>query len=226
MATARPKLTYFDIRGRGEPIRLALTDLGVDYEADTIERSTWKDRKAAGIADGSLCFGQIPQFSDEDVCMVQMNAILRHLGRKHGAYGRSEADRSQVDMLLDAVEDGRAKYLELCYRERFAEDKVREFGERIVDASAGGSGFIANTERLLGRNPKDAAFLVAGEGPTVADYSCLDFIDNVLRIVPTALDAAPLLKAWYDRMMARDRIKAYVASDPSWRRVVNGNGLG
>jgi glutathione S-transferase len=46
---------------------------------------------------------------DEDGDVCQSNAILRHIGRKHGLMGASLAEASAIDMLVDGVEDLKRK---------------------------------------------------------------------------------------------------------------------
>lgn len=69
-------VNYFNIRGRGEPIRLLLADTGSDFES--ISPANWPSMKEKGYADGSLPFHQIPlvEFAN-GLKLVQMNAILR-----------------------------------------------------------------------------------------------------------------------------------------------------
>ncbi|KAA0148765.1 hypothetical protein FNF31_07322 [Cafeteria roenbergensis] len=68
-----PVVRYFAIRGKGEPIRVALTDLGVDFENHVVDFAAWPKIKAEGIADGSLPFTQLPAYADEDGKFGQMN---------------------------------------------------------------------------------------------------------------------------------------------------------
>jgi glutathione S-transferase len=49
--------------------------------------------------------------------MAQSNAILRHLARKFNLYGLSEAEKVQVDMMLDGVAALRTPYLKLVYQD-------------------------------------------------------------------------------------------------------------
>jgi hypothetical protein len=50
-----------------------------------------------------------------DLNLVQMNAILRHVGRKYGLYGATEREHAVIDMLLDAAEELRAAYLQFIF---------------------------------------------------------------------------------------------------------------
>jgi glutathione S-transferase len=53
--------------------------------------------------------GQVPRLVDGEVAVLQSLAILRHVGRKHGLYGKSDADAARIDSLLDGLEDMRNK---------------------------------------------------------------------------------------------------------------------
>lgn len=66
--------------GRGEAIRLLLEDNGLDYtEEDALPWDNWINNVKPKMA-----FGQLPCLDDGDFRLVQSNAILRYLGRKHG----------------------------------------------------------------------------------------------------------------------------------------------
>jgi len=61
-------LTYFDIRGLAEPIRLYLSSIGVPFSEKTVGMCDdptdcdvlhWPDVKASGIESGRLPFGQV-----------------------------------------------------------------------------------------------------------------------------------------------------------------------
>jgi glutathione S-transferase len=76
-------------------IRVALHDAGLAYEE--VYPENWLAYKAAGVADGSLPFGQNPQLLlDDGTSIVQSNAILRHVGRTGGLYGKTESDMCHV----------------------------------------------------------------------------------------------------------------------------------
>ena len=52
-----------------------------------------------------LDFPNLPYFVDGDVKLSQSNAILRHIGRKHGLYGLDDKHAAEIDMLLDTIRD-------------------------------------------------------------------------------------------------------------------------
>ena len=144
------KLVYFDIRGLGESIRLALQDQGIDYEEVLFPNgasSEWKTYKATAVEDGSIPFGQCPQLIDGDSSIVQSKSILRHLGRTRALYGQDEKEHTNVDMIIDATSDARMHYAKLAYSDRFAEAETSKF------ASAMKGGFIVDLVRLFHEQP-------------------------------------------------------------------------
>ncbi len=276
-AATKPVVRYFAIRGKGEPIRVALTDLGVDFENHVVDFAAWPKIKAEGIADGSLPFTQLPAYADEDGKFGQMNgevdfpsprsqerqpqlaslsrsvsaaalsatappptfpaspdrdnarapllaAILRHIGRKHGACGATEAEMTQVDMFLEAVEDVRQAYLKLVYTEGCEEGKCAEFAATHTDASARNGGKIAHLNNAAAR--LGGKFIAGTTEATVADYSAFCLFDDLLRVCPAVLESQPWLAAWLETMRARPRIAAYVTAGHEYRTRVNGNGKG
>ena len=50
-------------------------------------------------------FPNLPYYCDGEVKLTQSDAILRHLGRKNGLYGCSDADTAMIDMLIDTAKD-------------------------------------------------------------------------------------------------------------------------
>ena len=83
-----------------QTIRVALHDLGIQYTEQY--PGDWMTEKLAGIDSGELAFGQLPRFKDADgTVLVQTTAILRYLGRKHKVYGASDAEATQIDMILE-----------------------------------------------------------------------------------------------------------------------------
>jgi hypothetical protein len=64
------------------------------------------------------------RYVDDEVDMVQSNAILRHIGRKYGLMGSTEKEHSVIDMAMEGVESLRMKYLGLIYQAQMSEVRV------------------------------------------------------------------------------------------------------
>jgi glutathione S-transferase len=54
-----------------------------------------------------------------DVKLTQTNAILRHISRKHGLDGKSDAEKDRVDLMENQVMDFRLDFIMLSYNPNF-----------------------------------------------------------------------------------------------------------
>eukprot|EP00930_Biecheleria_cincta_P098919 TRINITY_DN90569_c0_g1_i1.p1 TRINITY_DN90569_c0_g1~~TRINITY_DN90569_c0_g1_i1.p1 ORF type:complete len:238 (+),score=45.16 TRINITY_DN90569_c0_g1_i1:108-821(+) len=97
----KPKLTYLDFAGFGEPIRLTLFIGNIDFEDERISREEVKKRRA----DGQLPVGQVPvlDIGDSHGPYGQSNAILRWAGKEAGLYPQELQFR--CDMILETILD-------------------------------------------------------------------------------------------------------------------------
>ena len=70
-----------------------------EYE-DTVwevtKREVWMDAKSKN--DVSLDFPNLPYWIDGNVKLTQSSAILRHLARKNGLYGLTDANADEIGM--------------------------------------------------------------------------------------------------------------------------------
>ena len=92
-------LTYLDIRGLAEPVRLALTIGGLSFED---RRVTYED-VAKLRASGELPFGQVPIIQHLGRTFAQSGALLRWAGNKAGLYPLEF--QPEIDMFLECLGD-------------------------------------------------------------------------------------------------------------------------
>merc|ERR1712166_452268 len=84
-----PKLYYFAIYGRAEPIRMALTLGGVEFEDHRVNHEESKALKESG----KLEFGQMPMLElDDGTCLCQGAAILNYLNSSICKDGLQQSD--------------------------------------------------------------------------------------------------------------------------------------
>lgn len=204
-------LTYFAIRGRGEPIRLVFAALGKPCNEDPVDMKIMK-------SDASVFpFGQVPRFRDEEVDMCQSNAILRHLGRKYGLYGKTEKDACMVDMIMDGVESIKLKYLNLIYVDRLNDEAKEQFFKAHCDPSTmwerNGGAHFEYLEKLIQRNEASGSGYSVGEGLTISDIVLFDMVDMMFRIYgQTFGEKMPSLSALHTKVGSLDGIKSYIES--------------
>ncbi|XP_031240554.1 glutathione S-transferase P 1 [Mastomys coucha] len=211
-AAAMPPYTivYFPVRGRCEAMRMLLADQGQSWKEEVVTIDIWMQ----GLLKPTCLYGQLPKFEDGDLTLYQSNAILRHLGRSFGLYGKDQREAAQVDMVNDGVEDLRCKYGTLIYTnyENGKDDYVKAL-----------PGHLKPFETLLSQNQGGKAFIV-GDQISFADYNLLDLLLIHRILAPGCLDSFPLLSAYVARLSARPKIKAFLASPEHVNRPINGNG--
>ncbi|KAJ3136963.1 hypothetical protein HK100_001242 [Physocladia obscura] len=96
------KLTYFNIKARAEPIRLALVINGIPFEDERLERPLWPALKP------NTPFGQVPLLTvDNKIVIAQSTAILRYVGKlgPHKLYPDDPLHAALVDQIISQVQD-------------------------------------------------------------------------------------------------------------------------
>ena len=98
------KLTYFNLRARGEPCRLLLAYGGIKYEDERIPppwdpTSTWSTLKP------TTPFGQLPILNWDGVEICQSMACARFIAREVGLAGKNSMEQAQVDEIVDIIQD-------------------------------------------------------------------------------------------------------------------------
>ncbi|XP_075073328.1 glutathione S-transferase P 1-like isoform X2 [Mixophyes fleayi] len=201
-------LTYFPVRGRAEPVRLLLSDQGICWTEDEVQKEDWVAGK--GDQKKNAVFGQLPRFQDGDFVVYQSNTILRYLGRKHGLSGSNEQESTIIEMINDGVEDLRQKYYIFLFlqneenKEKYLQDLNTQLGY---------------FERILSKNSNGSKFLV-GDKVSYADYNLLDTLQCHLDLAPTCLSSHLLLSGYVERILNRPKVDAYLKSDGRKRRPI------
>ncbi|XP_072495435.1 glutathione S-transferase P-like [Notamacropus eugenii] len=203
-------ITYFPVRGRCEATRMLLADQGQDWKEDVVTFDMW----VKGDLKANCLYGQLPKFTDGDLTLYQSNAILRHLGRKHGLYGKDDREAALLDVANDGVEDLRTKYIDFIYKnyEKGKDQYVKDLPTQLKPF-----------ETLLKQNPEGGAFIV-GNKISFVDYNLLDLLLIHEVLAPGCLDSFPLLSAYVAGLSSRPKLQAFLASPQHTGLPINGNG--
>jgi len=106
---AKPSLTYFNIRGLAEPIRVILADAQVEYNdvAFNLPVDGKPDQRLVDLkASGKLDFDQVPLYEESDGFRIaQSGSIIRYLARKHGLNGKNEHEAAKIDSFYEYYKD-------------------------------------------------------------------------------------------------------------------------
>ena len=97
----QPKLTYFGVYARAEPMRMLLAHAKVSYEDDRMDFAEFGKRKAAGFFPN----GQAPLWFQDGNQYFESLAILRFIGRQHGYYPPEFHDMWRCDSIIDFTND-------------------------------------------------------------------------------------------------------------------------
>lgn len=205
------------IQGRGEFVRLALEEAGVAY-VDVAREPGGMARMIAAM-DGSDHPAYAPPFLKADgMCIGQTANILLFLGQRHGLAPRDEAGRLWVNQIQLTIADMVAEVHDSHHPVASAlyfEDQRPEARRRSADfLDTRIPKFFDWFEGILGR-PAPRDYLL-GKEPSYADLSLFQLVEGLRYAFPNALahiDASyPLLMALRERVAARPRIAAYLAS--------------
>ncbi|XP_060820570.1 glutathione S-transferase-like isoform X1 [Bombus pascuorum] len=98
------KLTYFNITGLAEPIRLVLHQSGIKFEDKRLTQDEWPEVKKG------MPLGQVPVLEIDGKAYYQSKAILRLLARKNNLYGSNDEEAFLVDATVDTIDDVRSAY--------------------------------------------------------------------------------------------------------------------
>ena len=215
------KLTYFNIEGAAEKIRLAFKIGNVPFEDERIDFGVWQSELK-----GKSKFGQLPLLTlDDKPPVAQSFAILRYIGRLCGLYPDDPLKAMYVDEACALQEDlakalapsmyiGMRPHL-FGYPENLPDAEKKSIQKRLRDALIAEGGdvrrYLGYFERYLKENGGE---FLCGNSVTIADCTLLpalrQFKSGRLEGIPTTIiDEYPLLAAYYNRMMSLPAVKAH-----------------
>jgi len=219
----RYELHYWpSIQGRGEFVRLALEEAGADYVDAARRRGAGMDamlRLLQSKTVAQLPFA--PPFLKVGKLVIGQTAnILLYLGGRHGLAPANEAGRLWAHQLqltiADLVDEAHDTHHPIA-SSLYYEDQRPEAKRRAADFLASRAPkYLGYFERVLAQNPAGDKHLV-GARLTYSDLSLFQIVAGLRYAFPRAM--ARLEKkhkrvtALHDRVAARPRIAAYLASE-------------
>nr|WCC58240.1 glutathione S-transferase [Pharsalia antennata] len=193
------KVTYFELTGLGEPVRLILCYGGLEFEDNRIPKDKWPALKP------STPFGKMPLLEHNGKIAHQSLAICRYLAKQVKLVGRNDWEDLEIDATVDTVMDLIMK-IALHF---FEED------EKVKQAQAGplfNDTVPFYLEKLDAQVKKNNGYLVGGRitwadifAVSMLEYVSVlhkkDFISNFpnLLIVKENVLKVPNIKSWVDK---------------------------
>jgi glutathione S-transferase len=217
----RYELYYWaGIQGRGEFVRLALEEAGADYV--DVAREPGGDAAMQRLLDGAAV--EHPPFAPPylkagDLLIGQTANILLCLGPRHELTPGEEAGRLWAHQLqltiADLVDEAHDTHHPIA-SSLYYEDQRPEAKRRTADfLKTRVPKYLGYFERVLAHNPAGDSFLV-GDRLTYPDLSLFQIVAGLRYAFPRAMarlePGYPRVTALHDRVAARPRIAAYIAS--------------
>ena len=215
----RYELYYWpEIQGRGEFVRLALEEAGVDY-VDVARRGSGTDRMIALMTKGRMATPPFapPFLKAGKLWIAQTANILLYLGARHGLAPKPEAGRlwahqlqlTMADFVVEAHDTHHPIASALYYEDQKSEAKRRT--EHFRDARV--PKFFHYFDRVIGAS--GGPFLL-GRRLSYPDLSLFQTIAGLRYALPKMMKRTerkfPRLVEIHDRVVKRPRIAAYLAS--------------
>jgi glutathione S-transferase len=216
----RYELYYWPkIQGRGEFVRLALEEAGADYVDVARTRKSGMDAMMQLMAGKRVATPPFaPPFLKAGKLIVGQTAnILLYLGARHGLAPRNEVGRLWVHQLQLTVADLVVEVHDTHHpvaSSLYYEDQKREAKRRAEDfRKSRAPKFLGYFERVLAGS---AGPYLTGRRLSYADLSVFQVIEGLRYAFPKAMRRlerqVPQVVALHDRVNARPRIAAYLAS--------------
>ncbi|XP_051853114.1 glutathione S-transferase A4-like isoform X1 [Antechinus flavipes] len=195
----KPKLYYFNGRGRMESIRWLLAAAGVEFEEVILET---REQYLKLQEDGYLLFHQVPLVEIDGMKLTQTRAILSYLAAKYNLYGKDLKETALINMYTDGTLD----LMLLIALSYFKPAEQREKDTELIVEKAK-SRYFTVFEKILKNHGQD--FLV-GNKFSWADIQLLEVILMIEELCPTALSNFPLLQAFKTRISNIPNIKKFL----------------
>jgi glutathione S-transferase len=146
------KLGYWNLRGRGQVLRLLLAYTGQDWEEVTYkDASQW-----FGIGDKTKLgfdFPNLPYLINGDFKLTESIAIARYIIRKSNKpelLGKNVEDEAKIEMILSLLDDIFSPTFSMFFSPNHQADKVRLFDNKLKVKIQELVHFIGNKDTCIG----------------------------------------------------------------------------
>jgi len=202
------KLTYFDIMGLAEPIRLMFAQAGVEYEnvmiPDEDDDPTWEKLKP------NTPHGQLPILEvDGGKVLAQSLTISNYLAKKLGFNGKDEWESAKAEELVQAMNDVRQEVR--TWRKEQDEKKKAEIAKKLEHDVI--IPYCDRHEKLLEKN--GSGYFV-GSNITQADFHIFHTMQwwQNNHLFADAFKSHPKIAAFVEKFGNLPNIKKWIETRP------------
>ena len=197
------RLTYFDMDGRAEPIRIAFHAAGIEFEDIRISFPEFVEARAG------YRFSCVPVLEIDDVAVTQSNAMCRYVGKMAGLYPDDDLQALYCDEAMGAIED---LLHQMVHTFGLEGDELKAAREKLAD------GWTATILKGLDELLERGGDYLADNRLTVADLKVVGItkwlMSGKLDHIPTDIveRLAPRLVAHAQRVSSDPVVVAYYES--------------
>jgi len=209
------KLTYFNVRGLAETIRMLLAVAKVEYEdyrypLEVIDMSTHqmvKEEFDSDKAEGKLLksLNKVPFLEVDGVVIPQSKTIERYLAVKYNMMGSNDLESARIDSICEYVRDFKDMYQKIRTSENKEDDMNTWFTVTLV-------------ERLsLLDNILDVDGYSVGSSTSLSDIVLYSFITGFFDNKEAAINATlatPKLRMIIERVDSIPEMHSWLATRP------------
>ncbi|XP_032155581.1 glutathione S-transferase A3-like isoform X1 [Sapajus apella] len=195
----KPKLHYFNARGRMEPIRWLLAAAGVEFEEKFLESAEDLEKLRN---DGYLMFQQVPMVEIDGMKLAQTRAILNYIASKYDLYGKDIKERALIDMYTE----GMADLYEMILLLPFCPPEEKDAKIALIQEKTKNRYFPA-FEKVLKSHGQD--YLV-GNKLSRADIQLVELLYFVEEVDPSLIFSFPLLQALKTRISNLPTVRKFL----------------
>ncbi|XP_046402835.1 glutathione S-transferase-like [Ischnura elegans] len=195
------KMTYFNVRGLGEPIRYLLVYGGIDFEDKRIGFEQWPAMKS------TTPYGKLPLMEIDGEQFHQSAAIARYIAKQLKLTGDDDIESMLCDIVVDTFSDFRSQ-MTSWFREKDEAIKEKKRGPLINETVP------FYMERFEKELEKNNGYFVRGK-LTWADFyvaAVVEVMEDMCKI--SCLDKYPNIKAHKEKIENIPQIKAYIEKRP------------
>ncbi|XP_011836700.1 PREDICTED: glutathione S-transferase A1-like [Cercocebus atys] len=195
----KPKLYYYNARGRMESTRWLLAAAGVEFEEKFLKSAEDLDKLRN---DGYLMFQQVPMVEIDGMKLVQTRAILNYIASKYNLYGKDIKERALIDMYTEGIADLGEMILLLP----FCQPEDTDANTALIKEKTKNRYFPA-FEKVLKSHGQD--YLV-GNKLSRADIHLVELLYYVEELDSSLISSFPLLKALKTRISNLPTVKKFL----------------
>ncbi|XP_056020329.1 hematopoietic prostaglandin D synthase-like [Ostrea edulis] len=192
---------YFNVKGRGEVVRLVFVAAGVDFDDRRIEFQDWPKVKPTTPT------GQLPILEIDGKKYFQSISLARYIAKKNGLAGTNDLEQLQIDQVVDNVHDLHEEMIVPIF-EKDEKRKAEQTKKLMEESIPRGMGFLSKTLKDNGGQ------YFVGKKLSLADIYFFDVVSRFLEKDDKVLDKFPELKANLNKTKSLPKIADYLTKRP------------